>query len=197
MSEIIQLKISIQKSDPLIYRTVLIEKETTFLELHHIIQVAMGWQNYHLFEFNLDGFRIGLIEESEKTNGYGSDQMLDATTISLMDILSIENEQFFYNYDFGDCWLHEITLEKMVLKENKVSYPLCIEGKLNCPPEDCGGIQGFYHVLSIIQNKKHPEYKDTRQWVGKKYDPNVFELEKINRKLKQIRQYLARGNSFE
>lgn len=197
MSEVIQLTISIQKSAPLIYRTVLVKKETTFFELHHIIQIVMGWQNYHLFEFNLDGFRIGLIEETEKGNGYGSDQVLDATTTIMTDILSLDKDIFQYNYDFGDCWLHDIAVEQLLKKENKAFYPVCIDGRLNCPPEDCGGIQGFYHTLDVIRDKNHPEYKDTRQWVGKKYNPDLFEKEKINRKLKQLRQYISRWNSFE
>ena len=58
MSDVIQLNISIQHSEPLIFRTVQVKKETTFFELHHIIQIVMGWQNYHLFEFNLDGYRV-------------------------------------------------------------------------------------------------------------------------------------------
>jgi hypothetical protein len=156
----------------------------------------MGWQNYHLFEFNLDGFRVGLIEESEKGNGYGSDQVLDAATLCISDIISTERETFYYNYDFGDCWMHEITIEQAVNSPVKVTYPICIDGKFNCPPEDCGGILGFYDILNIIQDKNHPEYKETRQWVGKKYNPEVFDKEKINKKLRQLRKYIARWNSF-
>ncbi|MES2890458.1 MAG: plasmid pRiA4b ORF-3 family protein [Bacteroidota bacterium] len=197
MSDVIQLNISIQHSEPLIFRTVLVKKETTFFELHHIIQIVMGWQNYHLFEFNLEGYRVGLIEESEKRNGYGSDQVLDASQLKITDILSCEKETFLYNYDFGDCWMHEISIEKVLKKEAKVVYPMCIDGNYNCPPEDCGGILGFYHILNIIQDKTHPEYKETRQWVGKKYDPATFDKNKVNRKLRQLRSYIARWNSFE
>lgn len=197
MRDVIQLRVSIQHSDPLIFRTVLVKKATTFFELHHIIQIVMGWQNYHLFEFNLDGYRVGIIEESEKGNGYGSDQVLDASAVKIADILSGDKETFKYNYDFGDCWMHEISLERMLEKEPKVIYPLCIEGQYSCPPEDCGGISGFYHILDIIQNKEHPEYKETRQWVGKKYDPDNFDRNKVNRKLRQLRSYIARWNSFD
>ena len=197
MRDVLQLRVSIQHSDPLIFRTVLVKKATTFFELHHIIQIVMGWQNYHLFEFNLDGYRVGIIEESEKGNGYGSDQVLDASAVKIADILSGDNESFKYNYDFGDCWMHEISLERMLEKEPKVIYPLCIDGKYNCPPEDCGGISGFYNLLNIIQDKEHPEYKETRQWVGKKYDPDNFDKNKVNRKLRQLRSYIARWNSFD
>lgn len=195
MSDILQLHISLENSDPLIYRTIQLKTGTSFFELHHIIQIAMGWQNYHLFEFNLDGYRIGMIDETDKSSGYGSDQVLDATIILLTDILSCEKDSFVYTYDFGDCWLHNITIEKNLKKVPKVSYPICIEGQLNCPPEDCGGVSGFNYILSIIGDKKHPEYKDTRQWVGKKYDPLIFDKEKTNKQLKQLRKYISRWNS--
>lgn len=197
MIEVLQLKISLQRSNPLIFRTILLKKETSFFELHHIFQIAIGWQNYHLFEFNLDGYRIGLIENSEKENGYGSDQVLDASTTLLSDILSVEKDSFNYTYDFGDCWLHDVSVSVVTKKNIKITYPQCSDGALNCPPEDCGGIDGFYEILHVIQDKKHPDYKETRQWVGKKYDPLLFDKDKINKQLKQIDKYIARWNSLD
>ena len=193
MNEIIQLKVSLEGSDPLIWRTLLINRETTFFELHHIIQLAMGWKNYHLFEFNLDGYRVGMIEENEE--GYGSNQLLDANKTLLTDIISLEKDRFHYNYDFGDYWMHEVTVEKLLPKEEKTVYPVCVNGELNCPPEDCGGIGGFYNMLKILQDKRHPEYKDMRTWIGKKYDPLAFDTVKVNKQLKQLKKYISRWNS--
>lgn len=193
MSEIIQLTVSLQRSKPLIWRSLLVNQATSFLELHHIIQIAMGWKNFHLFEFNLDGYRIGMIEESEY--GYGSSHLLDAGKILLTDILSLEKDSFHYNYDFGDCWLHQITIEKLVKKEDKAFYPKCINGQLNGPPEDCGGISGFYGMLKILQDKDHMRNKEMRNWVGKKYDPENVDLVKINKQLKQLQKYISRWDS--
>ena len=58
MLDTLQLKITLQRTEPAIWRRVLVEKTTTFFELHRIIQIAMGWQNSHLFEFELNGYRI-------------------------------------------------------------------------------------------------------------------------------------------
>ncbi|MEP7109567.1 MAG: plasmid pRiA4b ORF-3 family protein [Ferruginibacter sp.] len=193
MREIIQLTVSLQHSNPLIWRSILVNKETSFFELHHIIQIAMGWKNYHLFEFNLDGYRVGMIEENE--DGCSSNQLFDATKTLLTDILSLEKDSFLYNYDFGDGWLHEIELEQLLEKEDKVNYPTCIFGQLNCPPEDCGGIYGFHTMLKILQDTKHPENIEMRNWVGKKYDPEIFEPSKINKQLKQLKKYISRWNS--
>lgn len=193
MKDILQLTIKLDHTDPLIWRRILLKKETSFFELHHIIQIVMGWKNYHLFEFNLDGFRVGMIEENE--NGYGSNQLLDANKTLLSDILSLVEDRFMYNYDFGDGWLHEIALEKLIETEVKRVYPICIDGQLNCPPEDCGGINGFNDILQILENKEHPRYKEIRNWVGKNYDPEQFDTVKVNKKLKQLQKYISRWRS--
>ncbi|MCW3093346.1 MAG: plasmid pRiA4b family protein [Ferruginibacter sp.] len=188
MKEIVQLTISLQHSNPLIWRTILVKKETTFFELHQVIQIAMGWKNYHLFEFNLDGYRVGIIDENDQP---GCRLVFDAIKTRLADIVSFEADSFLYNYDFGDGWLHEITIEQVIEKEEHIIYPTCVDGQLNCPPEDCGGLNGYYNMLPILQDKEHPEYKETKIWVGKKYNPESFNKSKINKRFGQMRKYIS------
>jgi len=194
MIEYIQLKVSLKDTVPEIWRRLQVNRKTTFIELHHSIQIAMGWKNSHLFEFNLDGYRVGTIYENLEDSG--RDVLLDAGETLLTHILSMENDRFTYNYVFGDCWLHEITLEQLISTEEKVNYPVCLDGALSCPPEDCGGIGGFYNLLKILADKKHPEYKETRYWVGRKYNHEAFDLIKTNKQLKQLKRYINRFNSF-
>jgi len=59
-------------------------------------------------------------------------------------------------------------------------YPVCIEGKMNCPPEDCGGVWGYSDLLEILIDPKHEEYEDYIEWLGDDFDPNEFDLEMIN-----------------
>lgn len=190
MQEIIQLNISLTHSDPIIWRQILVTKDTTFFELHHIIQIVMGWDNYHMFEFDLEGYRIGEVDENEKSNGYGSDQVLDSTTVTLSDIISQQKDIITYVYDFGDSWKHQIKVEKFHSIDKSMKYPTCIGGQMNCPPEDCGGIHSFYHYVDVLKNKKHPEYKEISQWIGKKYNIEQFDLEKVNRNLKKLDKYI-------
>ncbi len=84
----------------------------------------------------------------------------------------------------GDYWQHKILVENFLPRESLTQYPSCIKGKLNCPPEDCGGIYGFYELLEILADSKHPEYKSMRKWVGKDYSPELFDMEYINQSLK-------------
>ena len=193
MNKTVQLCVSLNQSHPLIWRTLLVNKNTSFFELHHIIQIAMGWKNYHLFDFNLDGYRVGMIEENDF--GYGTNMLLDATKTFLTDVLSIEQDSFQYTYDLGDGWIHDIIVEKPGGELTGAYYPMCVSGALNCPPEDCGGISGFYDLLKILENPKHPEYKETKTWLGKKYSPENFEIARTNKQLKQLQKYIARWNS--
>jgi hypothetical protein len=161
--DIIQFKITLSETNPPIWRRVLVEKNTSFKKFHHIIQAVMGWGNSHLHEFS--------IAKSKATLG---------------SVITDKNQGFGYIYDFGDYWEHEIQAEKFLPMDSKVTYPICTAGKLNCPPEDCGGIPGFYNMLDILSQKRHPEKKDYLEWLGGKYDPKLFDINEINLNLKSL-----------
>jgi len=188
MDEIIQLKITLEWTKPPIWRRILVDKRTTFFGLHHIIQITMGWDNYHLYEFKCNNYRIGEPNEEFDDFGFGGDKLLDATEVTLDSIITETKEKFHYEYDFGDGWIHQIEVEKFLPRNNKTNYPNCIDGKLNCPPEDCGGIPGFYNLLEIISNKRHPERKEMLDWLGGSYDPEYFDKDEVNEELRNPNQ---------
>jgi len=184
MEDIIQLKITIQWTKPPIWRRVLVDKKTTFFELHQIIQIAMGWDNYHLYEFNINKYRIG--EPNEEFEYYDDSKVLDASTVTLDNTITDTKVKFDYEYDFGDCWRHKILVEKFLPRDMSKNYPICIDGKLNCPPEDCGGVGGFYQLLNTIENKRHPEHEEMLEWLGGHYDAKHFDKDKINDELTML-----------
>ncbi len=188
MQEIIQLKISLAHSKPLIWRQILIHKDITFFELHHILQIVMGWSNSHLYEFNLEGYRIGEVDEEEKNNRYSSSEVFSSTTIKISELVTQPKDSINYLYDFGDDWKHQIKVEKFHGIDTVLNYPICINGQMNCPPEDCGGIDLFYHCIDVLKDKKHPDHQEVTRWFTKKYNPEQFDKEKINRKLKKLDQ---------
>lgn len=189
MNDIIQFKITLKGTQPPIWRRVLVNRKTTFLEFHSIIQIAMGWENDHLFEFQIDNYRIGESDEEFDDFTFDDDELLDASTLTLDSKIAYVGEKFDYLYDFGDNWEHKIVVEKFLPVNNKFDYPICINGKLNCPPEDCGGVPGFYYLLDVIGNKQHPEHEEMLEWVGEDYDPEYFDKEKINKMLKEFKKY--------
>ena len=112
----------------------------------------------------------------------GSCRLRRTETICL---LKKENDKISYEYDFGDGWLHDIVLEKILDPDPGVFYPQCVAGKRNCPPEDCGGPYGYSNFLKIIFNPRDKEYKEMIEWAGGKFDPESFDKEAINDLLKE------------
>ncbi len=185
--KVVQLKISLKNSTPPIWRRVLIKSSISFYELHYTIQIAMGWGTYHLYEFKIGDYRIGIINEDFDDPESGTSKIIDAKEITLDEVISRgEFKNFSYEYDFGDGWIHSIVVEKTMPLDPDKYYPVCIKGKLNCPPEDCGGMYGYYNLLEIISNKKHPEYRDMVEWMGGRFDPTEFEVEDVNVDLEDL-----------
>lgn len=193
MVDAIQIKISLDDSNPLIWREVLVPKDISFYKLHQVIQITMGWTNSHLFEFNIEGYRIG--EIYEQLEDLDDDKIINGKETKLIDLVNEPGEFFKYWYDFGDSWMHTVRIEKYVSLAKPHQLPYCIGGALKCPPEDCGGIGGFYNFLAILSDKKHMEYKETKEWFGSKFNPTEFDLVKVNKKLKNIDRYINRLRS--
>ena len=181
MDNIIQVKISLRGTKPLIWRRILVEKTSTFEALHEVIQIAMGWTNSHLHEFTADGVRIGQpLDEFDMDYG---EKLIDEATVTLESVLTDSTQTVDYTYDFGDSWEHTLVVEKWLPVDAAIRYPICTGGKLNCPPEDCGGIPGFYEMLRIVNDKGHSERQEMLEWLGGAYDAKAFNLQEVNQQL--------------
>lgn len=180
-SSIYQLKITLWGSKPSIRRRIQVKSNITLEKLHEILQVVMGWNNYHLHQFIIDGIYYGTPESEDDF------EMKDERRVKLDSVVTRANDSFTYEYDFGDSWEHQIILEKILSPETDVHYPFCVKGVGSCPPEDCGGIWGYYDLLEAIQNPDHPDHEDMLEWVGEEFDPEAFDLEAINKELKLFR----------
>jgi hypothetical protein len=140
----------------------------------------MGWDNCHLHAFEVDG-----VAYSDPEMGGGAD-FCDSHSRKLSQLASQGPSRFAYQYDFGDDWQHIVEIEKTVPPEPKAKYPRCIDGKRACPPDDCGGAYGYEEFVEAIQDRKHAEHKDMLEWVGGKFDPEEFDMKKVNRQLQRF-----------
>ena len=179
--KIYELKITLSGIKPSICRTIQIEENRTFFELHVAIQIAFGWENSHMHIFEIGDDRIGMSEFDE----FEDDHTIEEKTIRLFQTGLNEKDKFEYIYDFGDHWVHEIQVTK-ILEPKKTFYPKCIKGAMNRPPEDCGGIYGFEDFKEIMGNRKHPEFKEMKTWYGGMYDEELFLKEQINEDFKNF-----------
>ncbi len=176
MERLLQIKITLKHSKPEVWRRLLISDKINFLQLHEIIQDSMIWENCHLYEFDLGVDRIGIANEEDET--------IDSSQVKLSDYFNKKGAKMRYVYDFGDYWEHSIELEGFAKMEKGKFYPECIDGENSCPPEDCGGIPGYYFMLQIINDKKHPEHLEMTEWLGYDFDPKSFSKEFVNDLLK-------------
>ena len=56
-----------------------------------------------------------------------------------------------------------------------------------CPPEDCGGVSGYYDLLAALADPKHEQHEEMKEWVGGAWDATRFSLEHTNAGLKRIK----------
>jgi hypothetical protein len=178
-TKVYQLKITLKDTKPPVWRRVLVPN-CSLDKLHDVIQAAMGWDDYHLHEFQIDGERY----TDPKSVGE-MDAEVEAES-ELDDLITKEKTKFTYNYDFGDDWRHEILVEKILPPGEGVGFALCVDGKRACPPEDCGGPWGYAEFVDAISDPSHEQHKELLEWVGGEFDPEEFDPEEVNKRLRTI-----------
>ena len=128
----LQFKVWLMGVSPMIWRRLQVPPEMTLRELHGTLQVAMGWEGLHLYQFVLRAKR------------YGSWQLSAASPdVTLAELRLRRRARFVYEYDLNIPWRHELRLEDRVACEPRRSYPFCVQGHAPCPPEEVGGPEGY------------------------------------------------------
>ena len=174
-----QIKITLKNSKPTIWRLILIPSNLSLRDFHKVIQVTMGWTNSHLHQFKHG--REYYAPKSKNGEDFGfDDYSLNYSRVNVNTLLKNEKDKMVYEYDFGDDWEHNIVLEKIVNTARDKKDVTCLTGKNNCPPEDCGGIYGYYDLLEIIKNPNHELYEEYSEWIDVDFDPTYFDKDEIN-----------------
>jgi hypothetical protein len=180
-NEIATVRIELRHTDPLIWRQVEVPTSITLKVLHDIIQAVMGWFDYHLWEFTIGKQRYGVPMDDD----WGTEPRIAAGKVRLRDVLKPRKTIIDYTYDFGDGWEHRLTVTDVRAGQPGVSYPRYIGGERNGPPEDCGGIPGFYELLEAITDPTHPSHAHLKEWAGD-YDPTTLDALPIKYALGRI-----------
>lgn len=170
------LKITLRGTPNLVWRRFVVPSFTSLNRLHEVIQDVMGWQRKHPHVFC---FRKQ--EYSNKSAG----KALPEATFSLDDLVYQSGTKLKYLYDpDGDKWMHDIAVESIRHLDARWPYPIyCFEGVRACPPESCGGTDGYGEMLKALKNPKHPRHQEfTANFVD--FDPERFSVENVNKLLK-------------
>src|SRR5659263_467894 len=168
-----QIKVTLRGSRPPIWRRFLVHSDVMLYELHRILQVVMGWTDSHLHQYRIRNTYYG-----EPDDEFGMRRQ-NEKKVRLNDLLRKPKDRMVYEYDFGDGWEHDLVLEGIDIVRDGEKYPIVLKGKGACPPEDVGGIYGYYHFLEAVKDPNHPEHKDFIEW-GEDFDPNEFDVDESN-----------------
>lgn len=168
----IQFKIQIRDiKKPPVWRRIVIPGNFTFHDLHNTIQSAFGWWDEHLYQFQRHPFDGGwTVKELDDEDDNWGERPEDARETNVLTFIQhMGLEKFVYVYDFGDSWVHDITVEQ-IDHDTDLNHPVCLAGKGACPPEDCGGPWGYEELKEEMD----------------KDEINEFDLEEVNEELESI-----------
>jgi hypothetical protein len=179
-----QLKITLKWSQPAIWRRVVVRADLPLGRLHDVLQVVMPWTNSHMHQFIAGKTFYGAPDP--EFGGMGM-EILNEDEYTVADLAPAAKKKFTYEYDFGDSWAHEVTVEKVLPPDAGFKHSVCLAGANACPPDDCGGVPGYYELLKVLGNPKHPEHAEIRDWFGGEWDVAAFDLAGINRQLKRLK----------
>jgi len=183
---ILQFKIQLATVKPIIWRRVAVPSNFSFDKFHCVIQAAFGWHSYHLYQFSPGGYN------SYPTIGVPSDEyeeeFADSMKLKLLKIFDSPGQKYVYIYDFGDDWVHKITLEALLdVKSTKAAL---LAGKGACPPEDCGGPHRYIEMLKIINTPQHPEREEMLEELGMEegetWNSNFFDIATAHNRVIEI-----------
>jgi hypothetical protein len=175
-----ELEIELLEVRPRIWRRIQVPDDITLARLHDAIQIAMGWTDSHLHQFEIGETRYGVPDPDDFL------EFEDERRVRLCDVSG--DDEFFYEYDFGDSWRHAIRIGQVLPVEPRGTYPRCVDGRRACPPEDCGGAWGYAELLSALADRRHPEHEDLLTWTGGRFDPEDFDREQVNQALVPLRR---------
>lgn len=166
---VLKLDVTLMHMPEPVFRKLLVRTGTSLRELHHIIQAVMRWDNAHLYEFNR---RVGdgVIRYCD-TAMWDGDVPLenDDMLYFVEDLFKSVGDGLTYVYDLGDHWEHRIVLENIFLDPFIFPVlPAVAEGSGVCPPEDCGGVQGYIEMRKTLEGKKGKKYMELKGWLDAK-----------------------------
>lgn len=173
--KVYELTITLEDTEPLVWRKVLIHDFIELNELHMVIQLVMGWEDSHLYSFE-----INKKSYSDSESALEMDKINDAEGTQLCDVIG-NTKKFLYAYDFGDDWIHQIEITAVLETDARMNYPICIAGENACPPENCGGTSGFKNLKAILAGKDSNEKDELLSWIGGFYNPHTFDPNFVNR----------------
>ncbi|RJG01351.1 plasmid pRiA4b ORF-3 family protein [Noviherbaspirillum sedimenti] len=182
LPQIITLRVELEDITPAIWRRIEVDDDITLRGLHHIIQAAFGWTSSHLHEFVIEERIYAMLDNENVLDSIEDlEQVAFDNRKAKLQRLTYPGQMFVYQYDFGDSWMHKITVEKIESCAHKMGCGNIIDGQRACPPEDVGGVAGYEEFLTAIQQAPASQQaQDYLRWIGGFFDPEAFDRRAAN-----------------
>jgi hypothetical protein len=181
MPSYLTFEVELLEAKPRLWRRFMVTAASTFLDLHEAIQDACGWENCHLFAFRASargpGIAASPVEDME---------MPDASKIALSKFFKSRGPTACtYEYDFGDSWMHRVTLVERTEQPERFERRL-LAGARAFPPEDCGGTYGYGDCVALLAREARGEKltgdeRERLEWIGD-WRPDAFDLNEARRR---------------
>jgi hypothetical protein len=184
VADIARLRVEIEEVEPAVVRRLEVPLDIRLDQLNVVLQVAIGWQNCHPFEFRHGETVYGLVSSQNEVNP------LPADKATLADLASL-GRTFDYDYVFGDDWQHTLTIEAVAPAEPGVAYPRLVTAEGRCPPADIGGPEGYETYLLALKNPEHLHHEGMLEWDDPDFDPHKVDAAAIARNLTKLGTFLG------
>lgn len=182
-ASVYQIKVWLRATKPPIWRRLQVPADISLDRLHEVIRVAFDRPGEHLHVFSTPYGEFG---DDDPDLGHQAE-----APVTLEQVAPTPTSKITYTYDFGDDWQHDILVEKVIEPVPATAYPRCTGGRRAAPPDDCGGMGGYYELLDVLADPAHPEHEDQLDWLGladaADFDPARFDADEINRHLARRR----------
>ena len=179
--EVYVIKVTLLGTRPPVWRRILVPRDITLQHLHRTLQTVMGWTNSHLHQFVVQRRTFS------DPRSRGGTKVTNENRTRLGELIWTVGAKLLYEYDLGDGWQHELLLEEVLLGDESFQQ-ICVAGKRCCPPEDCGGPQGFAELLKALQNANDPSHEEVCAWLGD-FVPESFSADETNQRLRRRRKH--------
>jgi hypothetical protein len=174
------LTIELLGIEPKIWRKFVVPAGITLDRLHDVIQIVMGWKDYHLHDFTIGSKRY--TEDPEQ-----KEEGAPEGKYRLVDLVKQKGRTFRYLYDFGDDWQHEITIDDSRYWNPQLQAQVeCLAGARACPPEDVGGVPGYFDFCQALLDPAHEDHAGYLEWYAGfpwyngTFHSETFDLDTVN-----------------
>ena len=183
--DIARLAVEIDDVTPRVVRSIEVPIDIRLDDLHFVLQIAIGWQNGHPFEFRVGDRLWGLRDRDIET------APLPAEAATLADIL-VHGGTFKYDYVLGEDWEHTVTLLARASAQAGVRYPHLVHAEGRCPPADIGGPVGYETYLRSIADPSSVNHADMLDFDAPDFDPHVVDEAQLRENLASLTKYIGR-----